>query len=204
MFVLNGLTDKKVTQYITNILAKTKIERKEVMFAQSPNGPNGPNGYVSHLKEKRKKEIVNNTSSSCKDINHLKKKQKKKKFSLLTNQLCSFPFIVTQKVQNKREGGASCADYGTELERSTGTWWGGTVSESASSWLEKPLVVAVLGGGGVEVLAVVVRVVLMTLLLLVVVVLVQLAAGVVACSSLGCLLANSVMLKTNWRQPSLM
>lgn len=132
-----------------------------------------------------------------------KKKKKKKNFSLLTNQLCSFPFIVTQKVQNKREGGASCADYGTELERSTGTWWGGTVSESASSWLEKPLVVAVLGGGGVEVLAVVLRVVLMTLLLLVVV-LVQLAAGVVACSSLGCLLANSVMLKTNWRQPSLM
>lgn len=38
MFVLNGLTDKKVTPYITNILAKTKIERKEVMFAQSPNG----------------------------------------------------------------------------------------------------------------------------------------------------------------------
>lgn len=122
----------------------------------------------------------------------------------MTNQLCSFPFNVTQKVQNKREGGASCADYGTELERSTGTWWGGTVSESASSWLEKPLVVAVLGGGDdVEVLAVVVRVVLMTLLLLVLV-LVQLAAGVVACSSLGCLLANSVMLKTNWRQPSLM
>lgn len=28
MFVLNGLTDKKVTPYITNILAKTKIERK--------------------------------------------------------------------------------------------------------------------------------------------------------------------------------
>lgn len=74
MFVLNGLTDKKVTPYITNILAKTKIEPKEVMFAQSPNGPDG---YVSHLKEKRKKEIVNNTSSSCKDINHLKKKEKK-------------------------------------------------------------------------------------------------------------------------------
>lgn len=55
MFVLNGLTDKKVTPYITNILAKTKIERKEVMFAQSPNGPNG---YVSHLKEKKRLSII--------------------------------------------------------------------------------------------------------------------------------------------------
>lgn len=49
-----------------------------------------------------------------------------------------------------------------------------------------------------------VLVVLLLLLLLVFMVLVQLAAGVVLGSSLGCLLANSVMLKTNWRQPSLM
>lgn len=126
----------------------------------------------------------------------------------MTNQLCSFPFIVTQKVRNKRrEGGASCAGYETGLERSTGTWWGGTVSESVSSWVKRLLVVAVLGGGGGAVEVASVGAVLMTLLLLLlleVVVLVQLAAGAAASSSLGCLLANSVMLKTNCRQPSLM
>lgn len=116
----------------------------------------------------------------------------------MTNQLCSFPFIVTRKVQNKRrEGRTSCAGYGIELERSAGTWWGGTVSVSVSSWLEGLLTVAVLGGGD---RVVVVLVVVLAALPLIV----QLAAGMVVCSSLGCLLANSVMLKTNWRQPSLM
>lgn len=43
-------------------------------------------------------------------------KKLKTNFSLFTNQLCSFPFIVTLKVQNKmREGETSCVDYGTEL-----------------------------------------------------------------------------------------
>lgn len=70
---------------------------------------------------------------------------------------------------------------------------------SASSWLEVLLTVAVLdGGGGVEVGAVLV-VVLAALLLLI-----ELVASVAVRSSLGCLLENSVMLKTNWRQPSLM
>lgn len=69
---------------------------------------------------------------------------------------------------------------------------------STSSWLEGLLTVAVLGGDvevemGAE----------LTTLLLVWVVLVQLAADMRVCSSLGCFLANSVMLKTNWRQPSL-
>lgn len=32
-------------------------------------------------------------------------KKKNKKVSLLTNQLCSFLFIVTWKVQNKKRGG---------------------------------------------------------------------------------------------------
>lgn len=134
----------------------------------------------------------------------LKKKKKRKNFSLLTNQLCSFLFIVTQKVQNKRrEGRTSCVGYGTELVCSMGTWWGGTVSVSASSWLEGLLTVAVLCcGGGVVVVEAVLVVVLAVLVLLVVPV--QLVAGMEVCSSLGCLLANSVMLKTNCRQPSLM
>ncbi|TNN62625.1 hypothetical protein EYF80_027143 [Liparis tanakae] len=90
--------------------------------------------------------------------------------------------------------GSTAGGYGIESERSTGTWWGGTVSMSVSSGLKGLLTVAVLGGcvmmvGGT---------VLATLLLE------QLVAGTVVCSSLGCLLANSVMLKTNWRQPSLM
>lgn len=72
---------------------------------------------------------------------------------------------------------------------------------SVSSWLEGLLTVAVLGSGVVVVVGAVL-VVLATLLLLLV--LVVLAAGAVVCSSLGCLLANSVMLKTNWRQPTLM
>ena len=133
-------------------------------------------------------------------------KMKKINFSLLTNQLCNFPFIVTRKVQNKRrEGRTSCLGYGTEFECGTGTWWGGTVSVSASSWLEGLLTVAVLGSGGtggVEVELGAVLVVVLAALLLVV--LAQLAADVAVCSSLGCLLANSVMLKTNWRQPSFM
>lgn len=126
----------------------------------------------------------------------------------MTNQLCSFPFIVTRKVQNKRrEGGSSCASYGTELACRMGTWWGGTVSVSASSWLEGLLTVAVLDDGGVVVMmmgALLVVTLSALLLGLLVVVPVQLVAGVAFCSSLGCLLANSVMLKTNWRQPSLM
>lgn len=135
-------------------------------------------------------------------------KMKKINFSLLTNQLCSFPFIVTPKVQNKRrEGRTSCAGYGSELACRTGTWWVGTVSVSDSPWLKGPVTVAVLGGGGVGVEEGAVLVVLLLLLVVLLVafeVLVQLAAGVAFCSSLGCLLANSVMLKTNWRQPSLM
>lgn len=128
-------------------------------------------------------------------------KMEKINFSLLTNQLCSFPFIVTWKVQNKRrEGGTSCAGYGTEFACSMGTWWGGIVSVSASSWLDGLLTVAVLGGG---VLVEVVLVVALAMLLLEPEP-EQLAAGVAVCSSLGCLLANSVMLKTNWRHPSLM
>lgn len=76
---------------------------------------------------------------------------------------------------------------------------------SASSWLEGLLTVAVLGGGVVvEVGAVLVVVLAMLLLLMLLVEPVQLAAGVAVGSSLGCLLANSVMLKTNWRHPSLM
>lgn len=77
---------------------------------------------------------------------------------------------------------------------------------SASSWLEGLLTVAVLDDGGVVVMTGAVLVVTLSALLLglLVVVPVQLAAGVAFCSSLGCLLANSVMLKTNWRQPSLM
>lgn len=106
---------------------------------------------------------------------------------------------MTWKVQNKRwEGGTSYAGYGIELERSTGTWWGGTVSVSVSSWQEGLLTVAVLGGSGGGSVKVVVGAVLVLAALLL------LEAGVVLCSSLGCLLANSVMLKTNWRQPSLM
>lgn len=133
-------------------------------------------------------------------------KQKKFNFSLLTNRLCNFPFTVAPKVQNKgrwgrgggRGGGASSSSegYGTELAFRTGTWWGGGGSASASSWLEGLLAVAVLGGGGggggggvaaTEGAELVVE-----------------GAGGAACSSLGCLLANSLMLKTNWRQPSLM
>lgn len=85
---------------------------------------------------------------------------------------------------------------------------------SASSWLEGLLTVAVLGGGGGVVVMAVAGAVLVVvlaaaaaaaLLLLVVPVPEHVtAAGVAVCSSLGCLLANSVMLKTNWRQPSLM
>lgn len=93
-------------------------------------------------------------------------KMKKINFSLLTNQLCSFPFIVTQKVQNKRrEGGTSCAGYGTELVCSMGTWWGGTVSVSASSWLEGLLTVAVLGGGVVVEVGAVLAMLLLLMLL---------------------------------------
>lgn len=67
---------------------------------------------------------------------------------------------------------------------------------SASSWLEGLLTVAVLGSGGVEVELGVVLVVVLAALLLVVV-LAQLVADVAVGSSLGCLPANSVMLKTN-------
>lgn len=91
----------------------------------------------------------------------------------------------------------SCASYRTVLERRTGTWWAGSVWVSASSWLDGLLTAAVLGAGGGVVEEAVPLVAL-----------VQLEAGAVAAavggSSFGCLLANSVMLKTNWRQPSLM
>lgn len=150
----------------------------------------------------------------------------------MTNQLCSFPFIAAWKVQKNKKpiwerGETSCLCYGTELACSAGTWWGGSVSVSASSWLDGLLTVAVLGVGvgvGVAdvdaVLVVLLRVVVLLLLgeavvavavevevEVAVVLLVeeaQLVAGVAVCSSLGCLLANSATLKTNWRQPSLM
>lgn len=111
-------------------------------------------------------------------------------------------------------GGTSCLCYGTELACSAGTWWGRSVSVSASSWLEGLLTVAVLGVGVVvaevdAVLVVLLKVVVVVVLLLlgeavVAVEAAQPVAGAAVCSSLGCLLANSATLKTNWRQPSLM
>ena len=92
--------------------------------------------------------------------------------------------------------------YGTELQRSTGTWWTTRVCLSAPAWLGGGPTVAV-SGGMVTVVWVVVMALVVVLVHEVVVVLLLLLL-MVASSSLGCLPANSVILKTNCRQPSLM
>jgi len=112
----------------------------------------------------------------------------------LTNPAVQLSLHCDSEGAKQKEGGFSCAGYGIESERSTGTWWGGTVFVSVSSWLKGLLTVAVLGGCVMMVGGTVLATLLQE----------ELVAGTVVCSSLGCLLANSVMLKTNWRQPSLM
>lgn len=87
-------TDGK-NAYINKIVEKGRKRRRR---RQTPL--NQHKVAVSHRKSE---QIVKNTSSSCKDRN---RETEKINFSLWTDRLCNFPFIVTPKGAKQKGGGA--------------------------------------------------------------------------------------------------